>query len=115
MPHAPGGDGCEGPMSSFPVAAVTRGSFALLNRWVETGQKPPRAPRLKMAEIGTVSKVAVDQNGNAIGGVRSPYLDDALVRYDATRPARSPANSRVTRRLSTARRSRRGTRASTPT
>ena len=86
MPHAPGGDGCEGPMSSFPVAAVTRGSFALLNRWVETGQKPPRAARIKMAEIGTVSKVAVDQNGNAIGGVRSPYLDDALVRYDAHAP-----------------------------
>jgi Alpha/beta hydrolase domain len=86
MPHAPGGDGCEGPASSFPVAAVTRGTFALLNRWVETGQKAPRAPRIKMAEINTVSKVAVDQNGNAIGGIRSPYLDDALVRYDVHAP-----------------------------
>jgi hypothetical protein len=86
MPHAPGGDGCQGPASTFPVAAVARGTFGLLNRWVETGQKPPRAPRIKMAEIGTVSKVAVDQNGNAIGGVRSPYLDDALVRYDAHAP-----------------------------
>ena len=29
MPHAPGGDGgCEGPGSTFPVAAVTRGTFA---------------------------------------------------------------------------------------
>jgi len=87
MPHAPGGDGgCEGPASSFPVAAVTRGTFALLNRWVEHGQKPPRAPRTKLAEIGKVSKVAVDENGNAIGGVRSPYLDDALVRYDVHAP-----------------------------
>ena len=47
MPHAPGGGGCEGPPSTFPVTAVTRGTFALLNRWVETGQKPPRAPRVE--------------------------------------------------------------------
>jgi hypothetical protein len=86
MPHAPGLEGCEGPASSFPDDAVARGTFALLNRWVETGQKPPRAPRVKMADIATVSKVAVDQKGNAIGGVRSPYLDDALVRYDVHAP-----------------------------
>lgn len=83
MPHAPGGGGCEGPASTFPIPAVTRGTFALLTRWAETGQKPPRAPRVKMADIDTVSKIAPDQNGNAVGGVRSPYLDDALVRYDA--------------------------------
>jgi hypothetical protein len=86
MPHAPGLEGCEGPASTFPVAAVTRGTFALLNRWVETGKRPPRAPRIKMADIGTVSKAAVDQDGNAVGGVRSPYLDDALVRYDVHAP-----------------------------
>ncbi len=87
MPHGPGGaGGCEGPASTFPGTAVTRGAFALLNRWVETGKKPPRAPRVKMADIDTVSKIAPDQNGNAVGGVRSPYLDDALVRYDAHAP-----------------------------
>lgn len=86
MPHGAGGTGCEGPASTFPVAAVTRGTFNLLNRWVEDGQKPPRAPRIKMVEIGKVSKVAVDRNGNAEGGVRSPYLDDALVRYDPHAP-----------------------------
>jgi|GEM_PF-2685923 len=86
MPHAPGGGNCAGPPSSFPIAATTRGAFSLLNRWVENGQKPPRAPRVKMAEISTVSKIAADENGNAIGGVRSPYLDDALVRYDAHAP-----------------------------
>lgn len=86
MPHAAGGGSCEGPPSTFPIAAVTRGTFALLNRWVETGHEPPRAPRVKMAEIDTVSKIAPDQNGNAVAGVRSPYLDDALVRYDAHAP-----------------------------
>jgi hypothetical protein len=86
MPHGPGGTGCEGPASTFPGAAVARGAFSLLNRWVETGAKPPRAPRVKMADIDTVSKVAVDENGNTLGGVRSPYLDDALVRYDVHAP-----------------------------
>src|SRR5262249_50996067 len=86
MPHAPGLAGCEGPMSSFPVAAVTRGTFALLNRWVETGQKPPPPSRIKMPHICAVSKVAFDHNGNEIGGVRSPYLGGALVRYDVHAP-----------------------------
>ena len=86
MPHAPGGGGCEGPPSTFPGPAVTRGAFALLNRWVETGQKPPRAPRVKLDVLDKNSKVSVDKNGNALGGVRSPYLDDTLVRYDAQAP-----------------------------
>jgi hypothetical protein len=87
MPHAPGGGGgCEGPASTFPIPAVARGTFALLNRWVETGKKPPRAPRVKMADIDVVSKIAPDENGNAVGGVRSPYVDEALVTYEAKAP-----------------------------
>ena len=87
MPHAPGGNGgCAGPASTFPISSVARGAFSLLNRWVETGQKPPRAPRVKLDELAKNSKVSVDANGNALGGVRSPYLDDALVRYDAQAP-----------------------------
>ncbi len=87
MPHAPGGSGgCEGPASTFPISSLVRGTFSLLTRWVETGQKPPRAPRVKLDELAENSKVSVDENGNALGGVRSPYLDDALVRYDAQAP-----------------------------
>ncbi len=87
MPHAPGGaGGCEGPASTFPITALARGTFSLLNRWVETGQKPPSAPRVKLDELDKNSKVSVDANGNTLGGVRSPYLDDALVRYDAQAP-----------------------------
>jgi len=87
MPHAPGGDGgCAGPASTFPVAALARGTLSLLTRWVETGKKPPSAARIKMTEIAKVSKTAVDEHGNAIAGVRSPYLDDALVRYDVHAP-----------------------------
>ena len=87
MPHAAGSGGtCTGPDSTFPDSAVTRGALSLLTRWVETGQKPPSAPRIKMTEIAKVSKTAVDENGNAVGGVRSPYLDDALVRYDVHAP-----------------------------
>jgi hypothetical protein len=86
MPHGPGGGNCEGPPSTFPGSAVARGTFALLNRWVETGKKPPRAPRVEMADIDKVSTVAVDENGNTVGGVRSPYLDEALVRYDVHAP-----------------------------
>jgi hypothetical protein len=39
-----------------------------------------------MTDIDEVSTVAVDENGNTVGGVRSPYLDEALVRYDVHAP-----------------------------
>ena len=74
------------PRLDVPDRRGRSGTFALLNRWVETGQKPPTSARVKMAEIDTVSKIAADENGNAVGGVRSPYLDDPLVRYDAPAP-----------------------------
>ena len=101
MPHAPGGDGgCEGPPSTFPVAAVARGTFALLNRWVETGQKPPRAPSCQDGRDR-------HQNSKVVGRRRTATPSAASGRRTSTtrssattrrRPARSPAGSRATRR-----------------
>jgi hypothetical protein len=82
-PHATGSvdDGCDGS-SSFPTKNFTRAAAASLARWVEKGMAPPHAPRIKLATQDDVSVAEIDEHGNALGGVRSPFVDVPLARYD---------------------------------
>lgn len=83
-PHAAGIPGCDGPASTFPTDRFARGATALLIAWAEEGEAPPEAERLALAsERGRVGVSATDEAGNALGGVRSPYVDVPLVDYDA--------------------------------
>jgi len=81
--HAGKIDGCDGNGSSLPVAYFIRAVADLLFAWTEDGIAPPRAGRIEMEVLDEVSKAAVDGFGNAIGGVRSPFVDVPLVTYDA--------------------------------
>lgn len=82
-PHAASCRGCDGTISTFPAAAFLRAALVRLFRWTEDGTPPPVAQRLALSELDVVSVAAVDQVGNALGGVRSPHLDVPLARYDA--------------------------------
>jgi hypothetical protein len=82
-PHAPAIPGCDGGGSTFPVDAFLRAALARLYRWAELGEAPPPAPRIELADRGVVSAAAVDEHGNARGGLRSPFVDVPLVRYEA--------------------------------
>lgn len=82
-PHAPLIPGCDGGGSSFPVDAFVRAALARLTRWAERGQAPPPAARIELSTTGVVSAAAVDVHGNARGGMRSPFVDVPLVRYEA--------------------------------
>ncbi len=44
---------------------------------------PPRRARIELAVARDVSVAAVDEAGNAIGGLRSPFVDFALSTYKA--------------------------------
>ena len=85
MPHGSGGgQGCEGPPSNFPNLYFVRAAAEQLFRWAETGEPAPEADRLELASHdGVVWTAAVDEVGNALGGVRSPFVDAPLVRYGA--------------------------------
>ena len=87
-PHVAGaGSGCIGS-SSFPTQYFFRAAAALLARWAEEGAAPPRAPRIELAKLGPVSVAKNDRYGNALGGVRSPFVDVPLARYEVhTGPA----------------------------
>ncbi len=86
-PHAPIIPGCEGGGSSFPTPSFVRGAFGLLFGWAEDGVTPPSAARLELTSQDVVSVTAVDEVGNAVGGVRSPFVDVPVARYEAHSPS----------------------------
>ena len=81
--HAAHLDGCDGNGSSFPTDAFLRAAYRHLTRWAENGNTPPKASRIALSAAGDVSVAAVDEHGNPVGGVRSPFVDVPLVRYAA--------------------------------
>jgi len=68
---------CDWPpgatLSAFRQTDIWEMAFDNLVRWIDRGVPPPRAPRI---ELGTDEKtVRRDANGNALGGVRSVFVD----------------------------------------
>jgi len=53
---------------------VMQAAVAALNRWVVTGQAPPHGQRLSTTD-SSPAQLVLDDNGNATGGVRSPWMD----------------------------------------
>ena len=82
-PHVTGltDDDCDGS-SSFPTKYFSRAAAANLARWAEKGVAPPRAPLIKLATLDAVSVAKNDKYGNALGGVRSPFVDVPLSRFE---------------------------------
>lgn len=63
---------CEGPLSQFPFGATTFMGLQHLIDWTY-GIVPPPGQRIKTPGDG--GPIALDADGNAIGGVRTAYLD----------------------------------------
>ncbi|GAA0240966.1 alpha/beta hydrolase domain-containing protein [Cryptosporangium japonicum] len=69
---------------------IGRAVFARLDDWVRDGVPPPRADRFP---YGDDHRPARDADGNVLGGVRPPWIDEPLGRYD---PHSTPAVTEVT-------------------
>jgi len=78
-------DQCEQETSLLRVPIMTYAldaAFANLTRWVRDGVPAPRAERVAVENGGTPqARVVLDQVGNAVGGVRTPYLDVPTATY----------------------------------
>jgi hypothetical protein len=95
--HMSSGERGHGPLaptveepSDFPMWAIAGQTLLNLRRWVVDGTPPPRADRLVHlddAEAGPHGERADaiplrrDEHGNAIGGVRTPYVDVPIASY----------------------------------
>ena len=65
----------EGPRSRFPSRIFFDAVLRNLDQWVRYGISPPHADPIATQTTGTTTTGVVDQFGNVVGGLRSPYLD----------------------------------------
>lgn len=84
MPHGfgrrPSGTACgQHGATSFPGDHVANNALEKLIQWVDRGTVPPRADRL--ATAGAAGAIILDAHGNAVGGVRTTYLDVPIATY----------------------------------
>ena len=70
-------DPCKTPISQFPLQAYFSVALNHLFEWVDKGKVPPRAERILIDRnsANDGSLMALDENGNAKGGIRNPYVD----------------------------------------
>jgi hypothetical protein len=70
---------CGTPINSGPQHWVLQAAFDALNDWVRFGRAPARAEPLETVSSAPVT-FALDANGNAKGGVRTPQVDAPLAK-----------------------------------
>ncbi len=77
-------DGLYGSKMAHPINSgpqhhyVAEAAMAGLERWVRTGKAPPKAPRMALTgpdKPGEAPKLALDAEGEAKGGIRTPWVD----------------------------------------
>jgi Alpha/beta hydrolase domain len=58
--------------NDFIWQPLVRGAFHNLQLWARRGTRPPRAPGI---ELDAKREIRRDQYGNALGGLRMPYIE----------------------------------------
>lgn len=64
---------CDSPINDGPGHWVAKAAINALDRWIRTGEPAPSAERIPRNAEGT--DVERDDLGNAVGGIRTPYVD----------------------------------------
>src|SRR5438552_1008012 len=77
-------DPCGKPASRFPEQAYMSVALHHLFEWVDKNKPAPRAARI----VG--SPMALDENGNAKGGIRNPYVDVPAAKFAVRNEAANP-------------------------
>jgi len=83
-------DPCRYPVSLFPEQAYMSVALRSLLDWVDKGKIPPRAGRIMTETKDGRAAIAVDENGNAKGGIRNPYVDVAAAKFAVRNEAANP-------------------------
>jgi hypothetical protein len=66
--------GCTTPVNDGPQHTVVQAAFTAFDKWVDHGTPPPSPPPFRLTSTDP-AKLALDDHGNVIGGVRTPSVD----------------------------------------
>ncbi|HEY5097866.1 MAG TPA: alpha/beta hydrolase domain-containing protein [Acidimicrobiales bacterium] len=78
--------GCTTPVNDGPQHIVVQAAFTAFNRWVDGGAAPPSPPPFRLSSTDPAT-LALDANGNVIGGVRTPAVDAPVSTLSGAAPA----------------------------
>ena len=83
---------CRLPISRYPMAAYMSVALHHLWQWIDKGTVPPRADRILVDRNvdNDGSLMALDEHGNARGGIRSPYVDVPARKYGVRNEGANP-------------------------
>jgi hypothetical protein len=104
MPHnnsreSPGfqNDPCTLPVTDFPAGAFTALALNHLVQWIDKGTVPPRAPYIEVDRdvTGDGSHLALDQHGNAKGGIRNVWVDVPIAANGVMGKGKTTATDRL--------------------
>jgi hypothetical protein len=66
--------GCTTPINDGPQHEVVQAAFSSFEKWLIDGKAPPSPPPFKLDSTNP-QVLALDENGNVIGGVRTPAVN----------------------------------------
>jgi hypothetical protein len=91
------GDPCTLPVTDFPAGAFTALGLNHLIEWNADGKTPPRAPYIEVDRntANDGSRLALDELGNAKGGVRNVWVDVPIATYGVFGKGKTTAQDRL--------------------
>jgi hypothetical protein len=90
-------DPCTLPVTDFPAGAFTALGLQHLIEWVASGKTPPRAAPIAVDQDpkNDGSHLALDEHGNAKGGVRNVWVDVPIATYGVFGKGKTQAQDRL--------------------
>jgi hypothetical protein len=90
-------DPCTLPVTDFPAGAFTGLALNYLVDWITTGKTPPHAPPIEVDQntANDGSHLALDEHGNAKGGVRNVWVDVPTATHGVFGKGKTEAQDRL--------------------
>jgi hypothetical protein len=91
------GDPCTLPVTRFPAGSFTALGLHHLIEWIASGKTPPKAPPIEVDQntAGDGSHLALDERGNAKGGVRNVDVDVPVATFGTFGKGKTTAQDRL--------------------
>jgi hypothetical protein len=90
-------DPCTLPVTDFPAGAFTSLALQHLVEWIAKGTAPPHAPYIAVDQNpdNDGSHLALDEFGNATGGIRNVWVDVPVATYGVFGKGKTTATDRL--------------------